>query len=530
MEMKKPQFMIIFAAIILLAVVVRFYRISSNPPGLYWDETAFGYDAYSILKTGHDQHGRAFPAFFESFGDWKLPVYFYLLVPSIKIFGLTELAVRFPSAFFAVLTVILMFLLVKKLTRDINLSLYAAFFLAISPWHIQFSRGGFESVPGLFFTLFATLLFLKAVEKDKITFFLLSALFFVLSMYAYHAYRIFTPLFVLVLAVLYLPTLRKVILKLTVSVIFAAVLLAPLAVFSLSSEGKIRAVSQTAFKEEDFQQARLDFDQKSKKPLRFMSKYLYQKPVYYSFVAIKGYLEHFSPSFLFLKGDQTGRHSQVDMGQLFIFESVLILFSFLVFKLSNLGKIMIWWLILSPIPAIIVQPTPHAYRTLQMVIPLAYFSALGAQGLLRIKKFTLLKIAFFAFSIYWFLTYLHMMFVHYPKKFSADWQDGYRQMAQKVKKYEGAYDQVYITNINQVPYIYVLFYTQYDPARFINLSGSKDRFDKYNFISQGQDVYNKGRILYVAPSWEKVDGNWIDAVNDSQGRHLYSLWEVGASE
>src|SRR5262245_24665404 len=101
----KNKTILILSAIILLATVLRFYQIQTNPPGLFWDETAYGYDAYSLLKTGSDHHGRFLPLFFESFGDWKLPVFFYLLVPSVALFSLSEFAIRFPTAFFGVLLV-----------------------------------------------------------------------------------------------------------------------------------------------------------------------------------------------------------------------------------------------------------------------------------------------------------------------------------------------------------------------------------------------------------------------------------------
>ena len=105
----------LFFIIFVLAVFLRFYKLSSNPPSLYWEEAALGYDAYSILKTGKDFHGNKFPLVaFESFGDWKPSLYFYTLVPSIALFGLNEFAVRFPSAFFGSLTVLLTYFLVKS--------------------------------------------------------------------------------------------------------------------------------------------------------------------------------------------------------------------------------------------------------------------------------------------------------------------------------------------------------------------------------------------------------------------------------
>ena len=537
--MKQNFKFMVLAAIIILAATLRFYKIGTNPPGLYWDEAVFGYDAYSILKTAHDHHGRFLPLFFESFGDWKLPIYHYLLVPSIAIFGLTEFAVRFPSAFFGTLTVVIFYFLVKKLTNNQILSLFCTLFLAISPWHIQFSRGGFESTAGLFFVVGGIYLFLLGLEKQKTTLFTFSFLFFTLSTYSYHAYRIFTPLLILALLIIYQKTLKNHAAKIVPAIIFSLILLMPLIMFTFSPQGRVRAISQTAFKSNEVELARIDYDQKSKKPLRFLSKYLYQKPIYYSYLAANAYFNHFSPTFLFARGDSIGRHSQVDMGQIYIFDALLLFFAVFAYKnlQTNGRKLMLAWLLFAPIPAMIVTPTPHAYRTLQMVIPLAFFSAIGAHHFFSQKKIWPIQSLIIIAIIYYLATFLHLLFIHYPQKFAADWQDGYKQMVQTLQKHQDGFEKIYITNINQVPYIYLLFYQKYDPAKFLAIAGTSNAFDKYVFIqgktlfiSDDVNVYDKGHILYVAPSWEKVDGKWLDAANDSNGRHIYSLWEVGGQD
>ena len=529
--------------IIFTAFILRFYKLGINPPGLYWDEAVFGYDAYSILKTGKDHHGVTLPLFFESFGDWKLPGYHYLLVLSIAVFGLNEFAVRFPSAFFGSLTIIVFFFIVKKLTKNIRLSLFCTFFLAISPWHIQFSRAGFESTVGLFFVTSAVYFFLFLIDdrktKPRSAFFLpaialATAGLFTLSMYFYNAYRIFTPLFVISLLLIYLEVVKKIAAKLILPALLALILIFPIIIFTISKEGRSRAISQSAFSYAGFETNRIDYDQKSKKPLRFLSKYWYW-PFYFSYLAFNTYIDHFSPSFLFFKGDQIGRHSQVDMGQIYLFEGILLIVSIIAFKKLNAQtkKIMFSWLILAPIPAIIVTPSPHAYRTLQIAIPLAFFSGFGAYLIFSQKKLLLVKIIMIVIIGYSFLTYLHLLLIHYPKKFAADWQDGYKAMVAQVQKYQDQFNKVYVTNINQVPYIYLLFYQKYDPQKFINSGGTRDAFDKYVFISDDVNIYDKalpagwqGRILYVAPSWKKVDGNFLAAVDDSVGRHIYTLWEV----
>lgn len=532
MELKLNFKLVVLVSIIVLAAVLRFYKLGTNPPGLYWDEAAFGYDAYSILRTGHDHHGRFLPLFFESFGDWKLPVYHYLLVPSIAIFGLSEFAVRFPSALLGTLTVFTLYALIKKLTGNLSLALFSSLFLAISPWHIQFSRGGFESTTGLFFVVWGLYFFLSALEKSKTTLFTFSFLLFTLSMYSYHAYRIFTPLLIVVIIVIFLQKIKGQTKRVLPAALIAAILTIPLLIFTFSPQGRSRAISQAAFKSNEVENRRIDYDQKSKKPLRFLSKYLYHEPLYYSYLVTKAYLAHFSPYFLFSRGDQIGRHSQVDMGQIYIFEALFIAIAAFALKIlpKDAKKLMLAFLILSPIPATIVIPTPHAYRTLAMSVPLAFLSGLGAYYLATGIKLNIAKIGAVTFTLYFFISYLHLLFVHYPIKFGRDWQEGYRDLVAKIQLFQNDFDLVYVTNIDQVPYIYLLFYQKYDPQKFVQEGGTKRAFDKYVVVSPEENKYNQGRLLYAAPSWEKVDGIWLAAINDAKGFHLFSLWEVNGQK
>src|SRR3989338_6493487 len=109
--------------VVFLALVLRFYQLGQNPPSLDWDETAHGYNAYSILKTGRDEYGYKFPLSFRSFDDYKPPVYTYLVVPSIFVFGLNDFAVRMPSAFLGVLAVIFTYLMVYELFKNRKIAL-----------------------------------------------------------------------------------------------------------------------------------------------------------------------------------------------------------------------------------------------------------------------------------------------------------------------------------------------------------------------------------------------------------------------
>src|SRR5690606_39044514 len=117
------------------------------------DEASFGYDAYSLLKTGKDQWGHPVPIVLESFGDFKPPLYAYLTIPFVAVFRMSEFSVRLPNAIAGTLAIYATYLMVSELAKHTKLSkrksetfaLLSALLLSISPWHVMLSRGAFEA-------------------------------------------------------------------------------------------------------------------------------------------------------------------------------------------------------------------------------------------------------------------------------------------------------------------------------------------------------------------------------------------------
>jgi len=123
----------LFWAILILAFALRFYQLGQIPLTLDWDENSNAYNAYSILKTGKDEYGQSFPITNRSFDDYKPPLYMYLNIPTVAIYGLTQYAARLPSALFGFLTIPLIYLLTKQLFKKESIAYLAMLFLAISP-------------------------------------------------------------------------------------------------------------------------------------------------------------------------------------------------------------------------------------------------------------------------------------------------------------------------------------------------------------------------------------------------------------
>ena len=84
-------------SLIILAAGFYFTKVVHNPPGYYIDEASISYNAYVISQSGQDEFGRSWPLYFRAFGDYKNPVYLYLLAGIYCITGPSILAARLLS-------------------------------------------------------------------------------------------------------------------------------------------------------------------------------------------------------------------------------------------------------------------------------------------------------------------------------------------------------------------------------------------------------------------------------------------------
>lgn len=192
--------------ILVLALILRVLFLGTIPNGFFTDEASNAYDAYSILHTLRDQYGEFLPWYFKSANDYREGLYMYLMVPFIKIFGLNPFGARITSAVIGTVTVFIVYHLAKEIFNQ-KTGLLSALFIAILPWHIHFSRITFRAilVPGLF--CLSLLFFVKSFKQPK--WLVLSGALFAVSIYSYNSARVFVPLFLLGLAVIYWEHLWK---------------------------------------------------------------------------------------------------------------------------------------------------------------------------------------------------------------------------------------------------------------------------------------------------------------------------------
>jgi len=147
----KKMSLVVFAVILLFSAILRFWQLGSVPDGFHTDEADYGYNAYSLWKTGKDQYGKRYPLIYRSLGDYKGAVYAYLTIPFIAATGLNEWAVRAPSAAFGILFIVLTFAFVYRISKNYRLALLSMALAAISPLGILLSRVQSDPLVGAFF-------------------------------------------------------------------------------------------------------------------------------------------------------------------------------------------------------------------------------------------------------------------------------------------------------------------------------------------------------------------------------------------
>ncbi|MDQ3098212.1 MAG: glycosyltransferase family 39 protein [bacterium] len=504
--------------IIILGFTLRFYQLGSNPPSLYWDEVALGYNAFSIAETARDEEGKFLPIqYFRSFGDFKPPVYIYAAVPMIKLFGLNEWTTRFPSAFFGSLSIVLTYLLTRQLFRRLApsepifltsdrvewISILAALMLAISPWHTQISRVAYEANVSLFLTILGVWLFLKATESGsrKTLLLSLSGISFVLTFYTFNSSRVFTPLLVALLAFIYRDKLFKLqidIRKVLIASILSIAILIPLLSHLASSEGQLRYKEVNIFSSPE--PVAVSNARTARLGNSWWAGILNNRRILYAQNWLDGYFQHFSGKFLFITGDVNPRFSLQDVGGLYIIELPFILIG--IYLILSRRKpehlLLLGWMLLGPVPAAFARETPHALRSLnilptfQIIECYAFVYILYKLNLKRIngklvsKGVVGITAAILTFSLYY---YQHNYFVHYPRWTSQEWQYGYKEAMEEVKAVQHEYDRIVVTGALGRPYIEALFYLQYPPGLFQKERRARTDQTGFGFIEV--DGFNK---------------------------------------
>jgi 4-amino-4-deoxy-L-arabinose transferase-like glycosyltransferase len=527
--------LIIFCFIILIATVLRLIHLGSTPVSLDWDEASLGYNAYSILQTGKDEYGEFFPLSIKSFGDYKPALYLYFIIPFIPFLGLTETAVRLPSALLGIGAVVVTYFLIKEFfifgkqknnTRfkssivETYVALIASFLLAISPWHIQFSRVAFEANAALTLNLLGLLFFFLGLRKNH--FFPFSVIFLGMGVYMYQSERVFVPLMVFTLLLIFWRTIFTQVSKKTliVTLVVGFLVVAPFLMSVATDSNTLSRARGVSIFAREYPQTKEAYHYTAFNRLNneYVGLVFNNARVEYVKIVINNYLSHFNPAWLFLTGDSINRHHAPNMGNLYLWEFPFIVIgiywiAFSVFT-RRIKILLFSWLLIVPIPAAISWDVPSSVRTLNFLPLFQLFASVGilysglslysiSKKVPKLKYITgLYMVTTIGIGAIFFIYYLTQYFLYYNKNSSQDWQYGYKQAIDYLETNKYKYDHIVVSNQSPLDqsYIFFLYHTKYSPTEYQKLSShntsEEKSFGKYRF-TRLENRTQEGKVLYV---------------------------------
>jgi len=517
----KSKFPALLLIIIILAACLRLIALTWNPASLNWDEVSHGYNAYSILKTGKDEWGQPFPLTnFRAYGDYPLPLNLYITVPFISFLGLNEFSIRLPHAILGILTVIATYFLALGVTKNKKLSLLTSFLTAIGPWYLFTSRFVLQSNLAVFLLISAMAAFFNREKKRYLL--PLSIFLLGLSLFSYHTTRIFSPMLLILMLVIYRKDIIKVVEKdriVSILLIFFVVLFFLPLPFILSKP-EARARSQQVFLINEAAVNKIVEARQSSNLPPFATKLIFNRPTYFVYEFSKNYFNYFSPNFLFFEGGTQYQFSIPGKGLLYLINLPFFYLGILILlKKAREGKkeykLIFTWLLIAPIPASITLEKFAVLRSTPILPLPELITAIGFFAILdRLKKSKLfIWIAYFIILIVSAESYLIAYFDDYRTKYSWAWQYGYKEVVHYAKNHYNDYDKIIVNKKYGEPHEFFLFFWPWDPEEYRNDPNLirfhqsdwywVDAFDKFYFVNDWE-IPSKGNT-FILESNKEVD-------------------------
>ena len=475
--------------ILLLAGILRAWNITENPPELHPDEVFTYLSAKSLVENGRTIQKR-------------LPAYGFASYLSASVLGESPLGIRAPAVFFGLVSILLVYLLAKELFGDTAAALFAAFFMAIIPWHIHYSRVGWESASFLPFLLLSVYLFIYGINRERKLVLIVSFGMFALTFYTYLVAQLYSPLFLSCLLVMY----RRYFLR------ERRVLMTGLIVYLILSAPYIwEIVTSPMF----FRKASMIFTFANGINSESLS------------VFFTNYISHFSPDFLFRYGDPNLRHGAgtgVIYWAMLPFLAAGIVYSAMEDKRRNVFYFILFWLAAFPLAAALTDDgVPHATRSLAGVPVLCLLSGRGVSGLVRTAagRAGRIYVSYILYAVVVIISlapipgFSKTYYGDYPTMSAPDWEYGRKKLFSGIGKLEGDYKRLCTPDLHFFGSYYLIeFYIPDTELELIN-----DIDDPRCALGGSIVVQNYGVKKY----W---NSRLVGKVNGPDGTTLYYVFTI----
>jgi len=434
---------------------------------------------------------------------------------------MTLWGVRLPFAVSGVFAIVgfgfFVYQLLPKEKYRLEWAVMGSTLLALNPWHIHFSRIGFESGMSLFFAVWGWvgLLYLLQLKRVKLMVFLMLtgaiAVFLAASMYAYHSPKLVVPLITLVLLAYQVAVAKqkRTVLLRSLAVFFAAaVMLFPLVKDVLFGDGGARMGELLFFQQGATTSVWVNIWQNT--------------------------LLQLSPSFLLDGATTTLRHGGKFWGYLypttFIF-SLLGITAVFHKKISRFSLLGIALVFIGILPAILGNDVPHSNRALFALLGYLLLAISGARLLFQIFRHSIGRTTLIGISIllhlFFVLNFFQQYFVTFAQASVIDFQDGYLEAFSIAREYEKGengkkqVDKILFSSVYGQPYIYALFVRKTNPIWY--RGGSLNVYEFTDEISIG-DLSRENTLIVATPGQDMPVQEATHIVMGSDGSVRFEIY------
>jgi 4-amino-4-deoxy-L-arabinose transferase-like glycosyltransferase len=480
---------IILIAVILLASALRLWQLGSVPISMSDDEIRLIYSGYSIAHTGRDAFGNFLPLVFHMDGAstyGQIPIYitsiFFLFLK------LSPFTARLPFALSGILSVAVLYFILRKILDNNTIALLSSFVLSVSVWSLQMTRFAIEIDMAVLMYLLGILLFLYAQKRTSL--FLLSMVFFCLGFYTYAAVKIILIPILIILAWYNFKTLTRK----HFFIILATIVLAfgSFWFLSITQGGASYAAANGSFfffQDKATTSQAVELERRASQEPNIIKSLYHNKFTYWLRVASSNYLTTFSPQYLFLSQEANGIYSIWGRGELYVFELPLCLLGafYLFLKKRKEFLLILGLLLVSPLPSALGIGAPTwTSRAGFTLFWLCAFVGAGIYFLLTFFKkrnyrylvFVLIAI----FYLYAVVGYLSQYYFDWSRTNAKYFSKSTKDLVYKIDSYRVQNKAVVVSGATVNTFMHYAFYNQLDPKLVqANINKTPIRFANFTF-------------------------------------------------
>lgn len=464
--MKKKYLLLLI--IVIVAAILRFWQLGVVPAGVTHDELGYIYNSYSIAKTGKNVFGEFLPFLtWMNRGGWPfLPVPIYFSIPFFWFFDLSATVGRLPSTILGVVDVLLIYILIKQIFNKTSLALLSAFFLAVSPWHLHFTRSAYDPNFALFFYLLGIVVFIYAIKNKKLPLFSIAC--FWLAIFSYRAMNImFFPLAVLLIwyGVRVLKITRQQVFVFVVGVLFVGL---SLGIVIYQNGSKYTAEAYSLLNNPKIQEDIDGWIREAQGPL-FVRRLFLNKPTYIINRLRESYVRAYSPEFLFLYTEPSKIYSIWSRGRIYFLDLLFIILGIAyIYKLNkNAASFVIALFLVGGLPGMI-GGFPYSARNFFLS---ALFPILSASGILFLLNNPFLKkakpiLVGILILVYTYVmgSYLFDYYGRYALYGGEAWAKSLKDLSLTIAENKNKYDKIIVGQASFGDLIQHAFYTKGKPS------------------------------------------------------------------